>query len=76
MEAKTNTLVQKIPTLRRIDRLEYLQFILEPMPRIDHAKVEKIRVAEHIPGKFLECFESDYLNVIQSIVFDFAYNNR
>lgn len=72
---KDNDLALKIPTLkRRDDDPEYVYFRIEPMPKVDH-KVQLISVSESIPQLYRDCFESDRLNVIQSKVFQHAYNS-
>ena len=66
---KDNELTLKIPTLRRRDDdPEYIYFRIDPMPKVDH-KVQLVNVSEAIPAQYRACFESDRLNVIQSIVF-------
>lgn len=44
------------------------------MPKVDH-KVPLISVSEAIPEEYVDCFESNKLNVIQSKVFHHAYNS-
>ncbi len=63
----------KVPTLKRMDEAEYIQFKLEPGPRIRKVETQKIKVSEYIHPAYAPCFESEYLNEIQSIVFEQAY---
>lgn len=73
---RDSDLALKLPTLHRsLADPEYIYFKIEPMPRVDH-KVELVYVDKVIPPEYRECFESDKLNVIQSIVFDHAYNSN
>lgn len=47
---------------------------MEPIPKVRTRDTPLVKVKEHIDKLFLDCFESEYLNEIQSIVFDQAYN--
>lgn len=64
----------KIPSLRRFDYAEYIQFTLEPTPRVRTVETTFIKISERMPPQFTPCFESQYLNEIQSIVFEQAYH--
>ena len=66
---KDKDLIQKIPTLKRVDYPEYIQFRMEPLPNSTKPQVEKVRVVDFCVGKYAKCFESEYLNTVQSIVF-------
>lgn len=63
----------KVPSLKRMDEPEYIQFKLEPMPKVRRTENKSIKVSDHIAQHFHACFESEYLNEIQSIVFEQAY---
>jgi hypothetical protein len=60
----------KVPTLKRIDEPKYIQFRLEPAPRLRKTETTLIKVSDYIARQYHACFESDYLNEIQSIVFE------
>ena len=49
---------------------------MEPLPKINKEEVQRIRVLDYIGPKYSKCFESDFLNEVQSIVFDHAYNSN
>lgn len=72
---RDNELIQKVPTLKRFDHPEYIHFRMEPLPKIDKADVERIRVSDFVVGKYSKCFESEFLNPVQSIVFEHAFNS-
>ena len=63
----------KVPTLKRIDEAEYIQFKLEPLPKVLKERTTLINIKEKIHPQYFSCFESEYLNEIQSIVFEKAY---
>lgn len=65
---KEHELVLKIPTLKKNDFLDYIIFKIEPMPKIEH-NVKLIKIEDTIPKQYRDCFESDKLNTIQSLVF-------
>lgn len=44
------------------------------MPKIEH-NVKLIKIEDVIPKEYRDCFESEKLNTIQSLVFDTAYNS-
>ena len=71
---KEHELVLKIPTLKKNDFLDYIIFKIEPMPKIEHG-VKLIKIEDTIPKQYRDCFESDKLNTIQSLVFETAYNS-
>ena len=74
---RDNELIQKIPTLKRYDHTEYIQFRMDPLPKLNSENdVKKIPVHDFVGPKYKKCFESDHLNTIQSIVFDHAFNSN
>ncbi len=73
---KDNELTLKIPTLKRYERAEYVQFKLEPLPKLNTDHIEKIKVSDFCDPVYAKCFESEYLNTLQSAVFDHAFNSN
>lgn len=69
-------LILKVPTLKRYDHNEYIQFTLQPPLKMRTEQTKLLRISEHIDPIFGNCFESEYLNEIQSLVFDQAYNGN
>ena len=53
---KDSDLIQKVPTLKRHDHPEYIQFRMEPLPNIAKPEVERVRVADFVTGKYARCF--------------------
>jgi antiviral helicase SLH1 len=66
-------MTMKIPTLKRTDHAEYIQFRLEPPIQVREKMTKFVNVKEQIDRMFRDCFESENLNEIQSIVFEQAY---
>lgn len=77
LEMKASELALKIPTLKRFDKPEFIMFRMEPLPKLrQHEEIERIRVLDFIGPKYSKCFESEYLNLVQTIVFDHAFNSN
>lgn len=76
MNLKDSELVQKVPNLKRYDHAHYIQFRMEPLPKVRDIEIERIKVSEVFIPKYAKCFESEYLNTAQSYVFNHAYNSN
>lgn len=56
LKLKDSELVQKVPNLKRYDHAEYIQFRMEPLPRIRNIEIERIKVADCFIPKYAKCF--------------------
>lgn len=68
-------LTKKVPTLKRIDHAEYIHFRLDPLPKLNTDDIKRIKISEVIPKEYQKCFESEYLNIIQTKVFESVYKS-
>ena len=52
----TQQIALKVPSLKRLDEPEYIQFRLDPAPRIRKTETKFIRISEVIPREYYACF--------------------
>lgn len=56
LKLKDSELIQKVPNLKRFDHPEYIQFRMEPLPKVRTIEIERIRVVDCFSPKYAKCF--------------------